>query len=689
MIGKFQSDVDFSDQYFGVLVRSSIQRGRLVDVKLPKMADGYHFYSATDIPGENRITAMGSSIPIFTPYEIQYFGEPVGIIVGPDLATVRDLVGEVLIETEKLEPLEFTEKFTSSQIIAKRVFSKGDPDSFFESEANPFESTCEIGPQDHYYAEPLGVSVNPADGKLAVYAATQWPFHVRSAVSAALDLDPDEIVVVPTALGESMDGKVWYPSLLAAQAALASVLCKRAVKVCLTRQEDFLFTGKSAPAQIRYRTSIGVNGTIEAMSVRILVNAGAFSPLADEIVDRMAVAATGLYAVASFRVEVFALRTSLPPLGALSGWGESQVFFALETHLSAVISRLGVSPVEWKMMNLLDRGMTTATGNRLTESPAYDGQFAKICTESDFPRKYTAYELLNRNREKRVEGPLRGIALAVAYQGNGFLGRTYENTPYSAEVTIASDGTVRIATATGSAQMRDVLASIAAGIFGIEPGMIRFSSIDTTSMPECGPETLSSNIAIIAPLVEKCCLAIQKQRFRQPLPITVRKTYKPSKKDEWDGKSLAGKPFASMTTGSCIVELEMDPVTYDVAIRGMWIACEPGKVFDARRALAAVKKSALLALSKTTAERIEISEGKLAPKESIQYDMLPPSCAPITSVDFLGEGDSAKGIGTIAMNLVPAAYAAALSQITGARVSKLPVERREVYDLFVGEEGKE
>lgn len=688
MIDPFQSDIDFPDQQFGMLVRSSIQRGRLVDIKLPRMGDGYHFYSATDIPGENRLTAMGTSIPIFTPYEIQYFGEPVGILVGPDLATVQELVGEVLIETESLEPLEFSEKFTSSQIIAKRIVTKGDPDSFFDSDKNPFESTSEIGAQDHYYAEPLGVNVTIADGKLSVYTATQWPFHVRAAVSSVLDLDPDEIVVIPTALSESVDGKVWYPSLISAQAALASVLCKKPVKMCFTRQEDFLFSGKSAPVQIRYRTSVGINGNIEAMSVRILANVGAFSPLADEIVDRMAVAATGLYSVASFRVEVFALRTSLPPLGALSGWGDSQVFFALETHLAGIVSRLGVSPVEWKLMNLLDRGMLSSTGTRIPERYRFDEQFEKLCTESDFPRKYTAYELLNKNRGERTDGPLRGIALTVAYQGNGFLGSAYENSPYAVEVTIASDGTVNIATTTSSKAMRDVLSSIAAHIFGVEPDMIRFSSPDTGSMPECGPETLSSNIAIIAPLVEKCCQTIQKQRFRQPLPITVRKTYKPTKKDAWDGKTLTGKPYASITTGACIVELEMDPVTYDTSIRGIWLSCESGKLYDERHALAAVRKSTHLALSKTMAERIEIRDGKLTPKESIQYDILPPSCAPSTRVNFLSDGETAKGVGSIAMNLVPAAYAAALSQITGMRVTKIPVDRRLAYESFIDEEAR-
>ena len=48
----FCTDLKFPNQYYGVLVRSSIQRGRLVNIKSPPLPDGYHLYTATDIPGE-------------------------------------------------------------------------------------------------------------------------------------------------------------------------------------------------------------------------------------------------------------------------------------------------------------------------------------------------------------------------------------------------------------------------------------------------------------------------------------------------------------------------------------------------------------------------------------------------------------------------------------------------------------
>jgi CO/xanthine dehydrogenase Mo-binding subunit len=675
----FFSDIDFPGQYYGVLVRSTIQRGHLVDIKPPALPDGYYLYTATDIPGENKLTAIGTSIPIFTPYEIHYLGEPLGILVGPDLEIVHELVAEVLIETETLEPYRFGEKFSSAQIVGKRILVAGDPDSILQNAAKVYEDTYSTGPQDHYYAEPLGAVVNVANGKLEIFTATQWPFHVRASVSAMLDLDPDEIAVTPTSIGEAMDGKIWYPSLIAAQASLAAVLCKRPVKVSFSRQEDFLFSVKSAPVQIRYRTALADDGSIQAMTVRILINSGAYSPLIDEIIDRITVSAAGLYAVSAFRIETYALRTNLPPMGALSGWGEAQAFFALENHISSIVSDSVFSPVEWKLMNTLARGRKSVTKADSANDLRLAELFGVVCTASDFPRKYTAYANLKSRRSGYRDGPVRGIGIACGFQGNGFIGKTNDIAPYSVEITMETDGQVHIKCGFHSPHMRTILCRLAAVSLGIEEHLISFTGNNTSAMSETGPETLSSKIVILAPLVEKCCATIQKQRFRQPLPITVKKTFKPSKNDTWDSSSLQGKPFVSITPGVCAVELELDPLTYEAKIRGIWIACDAGKLYDRTGAMTTIRKTIPAALSRMLAEHIDVIDGKLMPGDSVQYDLLPPSLIPECHITFLDSTDPPRGIGSIAHNLVPAAYAIALSQITGKPVNAVPLDPQAIY----------
>lgn len=677
----FFSDLEAAGQNYGVLVRSSIQRGRLVDIRAPKMPDGYHLYTATDIPGENRLTVMGTTIPIFTPYEINYYGEPLGILVGPDLQTVHELVAEVLIETESLESLPFSEKFNASQVVAKRVLFSGDIDVAFTKAERVVETTSATCPQDHYYAEPLGVLVDFSEGRLVISCPSQWPFHVRTTVSSTLDLDPAEIVVKPTAIGESLDGKIWYPSLLAAQASLAAVLSKKPVKLSLTRQEDFLFTVKSAPVDIRYRSALTESGSLKAVSVRILINAGAYSPLIDEILDRMILGALSQYRCEEYRIEAWALRTSLPPMGALAGWGLSQVLFALETHLATLIASLNESPVEWKLFNLIEGGRLTLTGVTLKGANRYPELFSTLCEASQFPRKYTAYEHLNRLRSNRSDGPLRGIALVMGWQGNGFTGKTPSQGSYSVSVTMDNDGKLFISGAFHSRAIKNLARAEAARILGLEEAHIHIKDDSTETMSPSGPETLSTRLTITLPLVRKCCESLQKQRFRHPLPITVKKVFKSPRGDVWDKDSLQGTPFVSTTNAACALELSLDPHTFEPTIKNVWLAIDAGKILDKTAALSTVRKTARAALSAAMAEGITLKEGRYSPTDSVQYDIMNLAESSTIHVHFIESDDESKGIGSIAHNLVPAAYGAALYQILRKKVPAIPFGARSIWEF--------
>lgn len=680
--GSFYSDLEFPDQYYGVLIRSTVQRGRLVDIRPPQMPDGYHLYTAVDVPGENRISAMGTVVPVFTPFEILYYGEPLGILVGPDLQTVTDLVSEVLIETEALEPWTFGERFSSAQVVGKRVIESGDPDGPLSNPDLTHETLCELGPQDHYYTEPLGAAVNIANGALEIHSPTQWPFHVRDSVSAVLDLDPSDIVVHQTNPGAHLDGKIWFPSLIACQAALAAVLCKHPVRVCFSRQEDFLFSPKSVPVTVRYATVAGEDGSIEALSVRILINAGAYSPLIDEVIDRVTLAALGFYRVKNWRIETWGLRTNMPPMGVLSGWGESLALFALENHLASVIRSGNHSPMEWKLFHVLGTKDESMRNFGFPVADSITELFSQICTMSDFPRKYTAYEHLARLRTNRNDGPLRGIGIVCGYQGNGFISKTMERAPYAMEVTMETDGSVTVKTGMASVSMRDAFAATAAEIFGIKPELVRFTERATDKMSPAGPETLSAAVTILAPLFDKCCRTIQRQRFREPLPITAKKTWRPSKNDAWSSVDFAGKPFVSTTPGACAIEVELDPVTYEPSIRGVWIACDAGRLFSKRRARSELVRNAHISLSRVLCERIAIRDGRFAPTDSVQYDMLTPDRMADVEVTFIDSKEESKGIGTLAQNLIPAAYAAALAQIIRQPVGRLPLDPAYIHNLL-------
>ena len=673
------------------------------------MPGGYFLYTAADIPGENFLEINGTSIPVFAPEEINYLGEPLGILVGPEYEIAADLAEKVEIQTEPLVAADFQDVLEKKQKpdeplpYIQHIEEKGDCGKFLRAkgagrrrkaktqegtseEAVPdgknkngltiVESCMEIAAQDHFYAETPGAVVRPKKDYLEIYTATQWPFHVRKTVSMVVNHPLEKIIVAPTEIGETLDGKIWQPSLIAAQTAIASFLCRKPVKIVFSRKEDFLYTLKSSPAKIEYKTAVTPEGKIKALEADVSLNIGSYSPFISEIIARTSITTTGLYNIENHKINIRAIKTNLPPMGAMNGFGEASVFFALENHVSLIAEKLNMLPTEIKAIN-------TAEG----KLPAV---VEKICESSAFPRKYTAYENLNKKRSDIKDGPLRGIGLTWGYQGNGFVTTTIDEAQYSVEMTMETNGEIHIKTGFYSPSMKEILSTIAAETLDVDKKLISFTGTDTTDMPSTGPDTLSSKVAILAPLVSKCCTSIQRQRFRKPLPITVKKTYKPAKTGSEKNGDLNSRiynnpdknPFISTSSGACVVELEMDPLNYDTKIRGIWITCAAGRLFNRRAAVNTVKKTVKEAVSKIISENICIEDGKFQAKDGIIFDVIPSSYIPEPQIAFIESKEIPSGLGTIAYNLLPAAYASALAQITGRNTSKTPVDTEYVYNCL-------
>lgn len=756
----FFNDLKFPGQYYGALIRSPTSHGKLLNILPPNLPDGYFLYTAADIPGKNYLEISGATIPIFAPYELNYAGEPVGILVGPEYETVSDLAEKVELHIDTQEndappgdaagassahllPREKPGDGNPTAAAVRYRFGEGDCEPFFthgseegggpraeEHRKNPpaekqgedteakdaphadgadadgaaeneaergeagtpgesaekketlavIESTIEITPQHYFYAEPLGAIVRPKKNKLEVYTATQWPFHVRKIISLMLDCAPENIIVAPTEIVESLDGKIWLPSLIAAQTALASFLCKKPVKLVFSRNEDFLYTLKSAPAKITYKTAVDPEGKLKALAAHIGFNGGAYTPFLSEIVARAAITATGFYNVENREVTVSAEKTHLPPMGAVNGFGEPSVFLALENHMALVANKLDILPNELKKTNAPDERSVSVID--------------KVCAASAFPRKFSAYENLNKRRRDVNDGPLRGIGLSWGYQGNGFATASIGEGQYSVEMTMKTNGEVHIKSGFYSTSMKEILITIAAETFGIDQNLITLTGSDTTDMSSSGPDTLSSKVSILAPLVEKCCASIQRQRFRKPLPITVKKTYKPQKAiPKKEAKATAKTSAAtetiqpsntliSTTPGACVVELELQPLNYDIKIRGVWISCAAGRLFNRHVAENTVRKTVKEAVSKITLEDIRIENGTFKAKDGVSFDMTPALYIPDPQIFFIESKETPCGLGSIACNLLPGAYAAAIAQITRRPPPRIAIDSEYIYNCL-------
>jgi CO/xanthine dehydrogenase Mo-binding subunit len=662
-------------------LRSPIARGSVRSISFPRLPTGYRAVLPADIPGSNRIASFGAEIPILASDRVSYAGEPVALLAGPDPLVLEALVADAKVECEEEEPALGWESFSSDQVVAKRLTIVGDPDLAFSIAPEVHEAAYLSGAIDHLYSEPQGAAAAYDYDKIAIWCATQWPYHVRDSVSLALGCRVEEVSVRPTRLGVHLDGKIWYPSLLACHAAIAAVACGRPAKLLLTREEDFLYTTKRARSSVSVRAALGPGNELSAMDVRIALNVGAYGPLADEILSQAVLASTGAYRCPNLRVEGYAVSTNAPPMGAFGGLGASHALFAVEAHANRLAAAAGEDPADWKARNVLKKGSPLITGEPLKEDAPYAAILEALARASDYRRKHACYELVRKRRSGKSDGPLRGIGLSFAYQGAGqFLSGENSNT-YSAEVVLDKDLKVLIRTsaAAGGGGVLDIWRETAGAILGVPIASVRVAPADTDESPNSGPSTLSRGVTVVNRLVGNAASAIQKRRFRDPLPLSAKSSYRIPKPITWAEGSVRGSPFDTAAWAGAAVELELDPWTLEPRPLGVWLCVDGGQVVSPERAAAAIRAGCVDALGACLSERFD-PDGEDGRGQYFCYGLRPLHELPPIAVEFVAPPRKApvKGIGELPFDTVPAAFLTAICQAAGAQFSSLPVTSAEL-----------
>jgi len=676
------SDFKAEGMIYAATVRSPVARGSVRSIEFPRMPTGYRGILPTDIPGANAMASFGTSIPVLAHDALAYAGEPVALVAGPDPILLEEISASTKVLCDEEEAYFSWESFSSDQVAAKHVAVVGDPDLAFSIAETVLEDSYTNTALEHYYSEPQGAAAAYDYDKLAVWCATQWPYHVRDSVALVLGCKNEEVSVRPTRLGVHLDGKLWYPSLVACHAALASIVCGRPVKLLMTREEDFLYSPKRARSSIGVRAALGRNGDLTGLDLRIAVNLGAYAPLADEVLGQAIFAATGVYTCPNIRVEAYAVLTNNPPMGAFGGLGASHSFFALEAHMNRLAASRGEDPMDWKSRNVLRKGSTLLTGEPLREEVPYGAIADRLARMSDYRRKYACYELVRKRRGDRIDGPLRGIGLSFAYQGSGPFLSGDDSNAYAVEATLDKELRlwIRTSAAVGSEGVLAIWRRSAAELLGVPLESVTVLPPVTDEVPNSGPSTLSRNVTVVNRLVDRACEAIQKRRFRDPLPLTAKSVYRVPKPIQWEEGQVRGSPFDTAAWAAAAVEIELDPWTFEPRPIGLWICADGGKLLSPERAAASLRIGASDALGACMRERVDPTERLGRRDDFFRYGLVPLHELPPMTVAFLEPSRKApvKGIGELPFNTVPAAFLSAVAQATGVRVSSLPVSATEL-----------
>lgn len=678
------SSLQFPEMLYGSLIRSDVSCASQVHLKTMRLPAGYHCIEPSDVLAENMSLSFGANIPIFADSTISYRGEPIGLLVGPDPALCDELATSAAADYEEVEPQYEWESFASSQIAYKHTAVHGDPDKAFEKAARVERAVYRNGIFDHHYSEPMGALANWEYDKMAVYCASQWPSQVRGSVASAMNVSESDIVVKPTDMGKALDGRLWFPSLTACQAAIAARLCKKPVKILYTREEDYLFTPKQARSSVTIASATDGNGKLQALDIKLIINIGAYNPLAQELVRQAMAAITGIYACPVIRLEAYAIRTTTVPLGALGSMGSTHAFFSIEAHINHLAKVLQKTPAEIKSINMLTKGSSNFGALPLDADVPFQKIHKKLEGLSDYQRKYASYELVKKRDPGYREGIVRGIALTVGYQTDQSFFEQPAMNSYAVETRFDRnlDLVINTQAAIGSESLRTMWKTTAASVLSMPEDKIHFLPPTTDSTIPCGPMTLSRGASTINKLVERTCKSIQKKRFRETLPISVKAQTRIPRKLAWNGSVLSGQPFDSASWCGTAVEIEIDSLTGEPRALAVWMVIDAGRIVSREHALSSLRSSIINALNLCIGGDFDPesrSETRYIHQRSLRL-----GDTPLIEIEFL-ESDratTARGLGELPFITIPAAFYSALTQAIGIEPRQLPLRGSEILRLL-------
>jgi CO/xanthine dehydrogenase Mo-binding subunit len=655
---------------------------------------------AKDIPGKNYLD--DTDLPILAGDKLSYIGEPVALLLGPDKNKLEEYFRQCTIIAEEDTPVFSPVDAGPERVAAKRDIRVGDPDTAFAQAVSVVQGTYSTGIQEHWYAEPTGAvawpieNPGPKSASLVVQTATQWPFHVRRSVAHVLNCAAPKILVKPAITGMHMDGKFWYPSLISCHAALGAWITQKPVRLILTREEDFCFSPKRCGTEMRIASALDEKGKITGVQIDTVVNLGAYGVNADEILEHVNLGSLGVYKVKNIQLYGTALRTNIPPQGPLGGFGLAQGFFAMERHVSYITDILKQDPAQWRAENGIKNGILPL-GIPAKNAPTAEQLILSVVKSSDYRRKWASYELLRQSRKQRNSSPqespalqwggkgegLRGIGVALGYQGSGLLYQGSDKGSYGIALILEKDGSLEINTTGAGAHYDALWTDIASRILGVDAQMVHIHC--STEHPDAGPSIMSRNVTVLTRLVEQACLEISKKRFRDPLPISVRKTLRPQKNPAWkecfspaDNMDYSG--FARLGWASAIVEVEIDPVEYLPRIRGVRMGVDGGKIIAEDRAVKSLKASVVQALGWAYREQINYVNGVISAEQFDNFDIISPSQIPPVNIEFINRTqDEPKGIGDLPFTCIPAAYVQAVSQAMDHQFQTIPLKAEDIW----------
>lgn len=676
-----------------------------------------------------------SDQPCLAVDKVRFVGEPVAAVLAVDLATAQAAADEVAVEYEELTPVygiddalegrSFVhDELRPSSVFADLAHLRGvrDTNVCYEyrqvdgdaaaahGSASATVSATTWAPPTHHVSIELPTTMAWVDSeRLEMLSTTQTPSYVRQTVSQLLDVPLSQVRIMTRPLGGSFGAKM-YDRLEPLAAALAWTT-RRRIRIDATREEAFLLTTRHG-AEVTGRLSADADGELVAFSSDVRYDTGAFADVGPRITAKSGLVAPGPYRVGTVDVRSRCLYTNKVSAGPFRGFGVPQVTWSHETLVDELAHELGEDPYRFRRRHLLREGDVATVG-----TPMHSADFVGCI---DAVTEAVGWDDPTPEGDGRwVHG--KGVAVGV----KAVLTPTVAN----ATLNLNQDGsaTLLISTVDMGQGSDTIMAQIAGEVLGLDSRRIHVVRADTDATPY---DTITAGsrstyhtgnaVRLVAQAMRDKLLGFASDRWGVPadelvldsagiadadgdrrvsLPDLVRTTFgargatvtTAENFTSWwvpydHETGLTEKATEHWFAGAAAVRLAVDTWTGRIRAQHLAIAGDVGKAINPTLVEQQLTGAALMGLGHTLFDQLVYDQGQLTNATLLDYQLpsikdVPEKLTPVIVESAHRDGPfGAKGVGETTILPIAPAYASAVRDACGVRITTLPLTPERVLD---------
>ena len=572
-------------------------------------------------------------------------------------------------------------------------FRLGDPDEGFKEADVVVEQEFHTKPVHQGYIEPHSATAQwNTDESVTIWASSQGHFALRDHTARILGVPVSKVKVIPMEIGGGFGGKGQGGCYIEPVVAALARKTGRPVKMQMSRIEVFMGTGPTSGTHIRVKLGATNAGKLVAADCTLIYEAGAFpgSPVPSGCRTMLAP-----YEIANSFIEGYDVLTNVQKSAAYRAPGSPPASFAAEQVVDELCDRLGMDPVEFRLLNAAKEGSRQPTG------PTF--------------RKIGFVEVLQAAQQhphlaQPLQGPYRGRGVAAGAWFNG-------TGPASAVASVTPDGTVTLVE--GSPDIggsRTAMAMHVAEVLGIPAEDVKPSIVDTDSIGYSSGAGGSGVTFKMGTAVYQAAEDIRRQLIERAAKIwdvdaddveyvgdilqhkadpELKLTFKQiARRLNGTGGPVIGRATANPggvgnAFGLHVVDVEVDPDTGKVEVLRYTALQDAGKAIHPSYVEGQIQGGAVQGIGWALNEEYYYGEdGQMINSSFLDYRMptsldLPMIDTVIVEVANPGHPLGVRGVGEVSLVPPMAAVANAIKHAVGVRLDSLPMNPGSVLEAIL------